>query len=640
MQPAYDSWSLSSFAIPPRSKLYPLVPIGVGTALVESLSGYVTRLAEAHSISVGDLVGHVLSELADPQDPMVTAAAKAVRAGGHGFRACSYAINGVTDRATKWVHVLETATRRRDLRCLTLLPFRNAIPENLFHRHRAWCSFCFEQWRVNGQTVYEPLLWAIKVSSHCRVHQQPLSHSCHRCKRQLSPLGVFSRPGYCERCGCWLGASYVDEDRSKFISTDGEDQTWSSRQVEGLLSMLPRVDPTAVRESLRGSLIAYLGHISNGNILALAEYIHCPRSILQNWLDGATVPRLENLLRTARSLNVPASSLFAPSGPTPTNFAAAKDALVSTRNRSVSPSRPAIQIRQALLTALDEIVPLSLSEVARRLGYKSTERLYQADRALCHKIAARYRQLGHSHWWKKPGAARICEVARLKEILEQPLKSAEPVSVHRIAADLGYANEGYVRQKFPALCAAISKRVFQMRRIRSLRIRLTLEGALNESPAPTLVDLSRRLGYSTSTVLRAHEPDLCDRLARLHRDNVRKYRSDLKRAAKAALNETPIPSVRDLCKRMGVTVWFMGKYFPSVRHLIAEKRRRVATESTKRRREKLLQDTYNIAAELQRRGEYPSINRIREELPEGSCTEWKTLSLATLAARWALHISG
>lgn len=177
MQPAYDSWSLSSFAIPPRSKLYPLVPIGVGTALVEGLSGYVARLAEAHSVSVGDLVGRVLSDLADPQDPIVTAAAKAVRSGGHGFRACSYAINGVTDRATKWVHALETATSRRDLRCLTLLPFRNAIPENLFHRHRAWCSPCFEQWRANGQTVYEPLLWAFKVSSHCRVHQQPLSHS-------------------------------------------------------------------------------------------------------------------------------------------------------------------------------------------------------------------------------------------------------------------------------------------------------------------------------------------------------------------------------------------------------------------------------------------------------------------------------
>jgi AraC-like DNA-binding protein len=639
MQPAYDSWSLSSFAIPPRSKLYPLVPIGVGTAFVESLSGYVARLAEAHSISVGDLVGHVLSELADPQDPMVTAAAKAVRAGGHGFRACSYAINGVTDRATKWVHVLETATRRRDLRFLTLLPFRNAIPENLFHRHRAWCSFCFEQWRMNGQTVYEPLLWAFKVSSHCRVHQQPLSHSCHRCKRQLSPLGVFSRPGYCERCGCWLGASYVDEDRSKFISTDGEDQTWSSRQVEGLLAMLPRVDPTAVRESLRGSLIAYLGHISNGNVLALAEYIHCPRSILQNWLDGATVPRLENLLRTARSLNVPASSLFAPSGPTPTNFAAAKDALVSTRNRSVSPSRPAIQIRQALLTALHEIVPLSLSEVARRLGYKSTERLYQADRALCHKIAARHRQSGHSHWWKKPGATRICEVARLKEILEESLKLIEPTSVRQIAANLGYSNAGYFYLKFPELCAAIREKLSHAEQARHKRMRRALKEALREDPAPTLVDLSRRLGYSSSAVLRAHEPHLCDQLAARHRAHLTRCRADLEAKAKAALGEIPVPTVRDVCKRLAITLWFMNKYFPAVRRMIAMQHRRCVAAETEHRHQLLFHEIRTIAVELQSQGLYPSVTKIVERIPERSRSDWTVVTLALREARKALCIS-
>jgi hypothetical protein len=73
--------------------------------------------------------------------------------------------------------------------------------------------------------------------------------------------------------------------------------------------------------------------------------------------------------------------------------------------------------------------------------------------------------------------------------------------------------------------------------------------------------------------------------------------------------------------------------------MIAEKRRRVASESTKRRREKMFQDTNTTAAQLQRRGEYPSINRIREELPVGSCIEWKTLSLATHAARRTLGIS-
>jgi TniQ len=312
MQPPFESWSLSSPPVPPRSQLYSLEPIGVGTALVESLTGYAARLAEAHSVSAGDLVGRVLSELANPKDPIITAAAKAVRIGGHGFRACSYAVNGATDRAAKWVHALEAATTRRDLQCLTLLPFRYALPDHLFRRHRAWCALCFNQWRANGQSIYEPLLWAIAVSSHCPVHTRPLDCICRHCARTLNPLGVFSRPGYCERCDGWLGAPDADNNRARPGSPSGEDETWSCTQVGGLLAMLPRVNPAAARESFRCSLVTYLEQVAGGNVLALAQHIRCPHSILRNWLDGATVPRLENLLRICRRLNIPASRNVAP----------------------------------------------------------------------------------------------------------------------------------------------------------------------------------------------------------------------------------------------------------------------------------------------------------------------------------------
>jgi hypothetical protein len=207
MQPPFESWSLSSPPVPPRSRLYSLEPIGIGTALVESLTGYAARFAEAHSVSVGDLVGRVLSGLANPKDPIITAAAKAVRIGGHGFRACSYVRSTALRNAPrKWVHALEAATTRRDLRCLTLLPFRYALPDHLFRRRRPWCELCFDQSRAKAQIVYEPLLWAIEVSSHCPVHARPLDCICRHWGRMLSPLGVFSRPGHCELCDGWLGA--------------------------------------------------------------------------------------------------------------------------------------------------------------------------------------------------------------------------------------------------------------------------------------------------------------------------------------------------------------------------------------------------------------------------------------------------
>jgi len=181
----------------------------------------------------------------------------------------------------------------------------------------------------------------------------------------------------------------VDQKTRKFLPlTDAviEDHLlWPSTQVGGLLAMLPSVDPVAAPESFRRSLIAYLDQVTGGNVLALAQHIRCSHSVLQDWLDGLRVPRLENLLRTCRFLNFPAAGLFAPSGPTSAHIVAAKEAFARTGNRAVLPYRNASVLREALLAALDESAPRTLSEIARSLGYTNTDRLYQADR-----------------WWRKP----------------------------------------------------------------------------------------------------------------------------------------------------------------------------------------------------------------------------------------------
>ena len=44
-----------------RSRLYSIPPIGVGTIEIESLSSYISRLAEAHCITVGDIMTHLIA---------------------------------------------------------------------------------------------------------------------------------------------------------------------------------------------------------------------------------------------------------------------------------------------------------------------------------------------------------------------------------------------------------------------------------------------------------------------------------------------------------------------------------------------------------------------------------------------------
>ena len=225
-----------------------------------------------------------------------------------------------------------------------------------------------------------------------------------------------------------------------------------------------------------------------------------------------------------------------------------------------------------------------------------------------------------------------CETL-LKEILEQSLSSTEPTSVHQIAVRLEHPNSGYIQQKFPELCAAIGKKIVQAKQDRLQSMRRTLRNALHEHPPPTLTDLSHRVGYSHSAILRRHEPALCDQLMAQYRFYSTKRRSGLEKEAMAALRETPAPSLRAVCRRLDITVPFMNKHFPAEARMIIEQHRRFVSAETAHRRERLFHDIHAVAAELQSRGIYPSVERVAERIPERSRCDWKTISSAVREAR-------
>src|SRR5207253_7783175 len=57
----YPSWQLTAAPqLPARSYFYHLPPLAVGSAHVESLTSYLTRLAEAHDVTPGILLSREL----------------------------------------------------------------------------------------------------------------------------------------------------------------------------------------------------------------------------------------------------------------------------------------------------------------------------------------------------------------------------------------------------------------------------------------------------------------------------------------------------------------------------------------------------------------------------------------------------
>lgn len=66
----FEAWAPAREAPPPRSRLYRLEPIGIGTPEVESLSSYLNRLAQAHCVTVTTLIRHeLLPRLGLPAPP-------------------------------------------------------------------------------------------------------------------------------------------------------------------------------------------------------------------------------------------------------------------------------------------------------------------------------------------------------------------------------------------------------------------------------------------------------------------------------------------------------------------------------------------------------------------------------------------
>ena len=406
----YDRWELCPVEIPNRTRLFSLEPAGVGTPEVESLSGYIARLAQAHVVSVGNLLGRGLTGRNRCNSSVASSiSAETIRSGGHGFHALGNVINGFEWRARQWTNKIAAATGRLDIEQLTLIPFARVLSAMLlFKPHRAWCPFCYEEDRTSG-VVYERLAWAIKLVTVCPRHRTPLLDSCQGCGQRQPALAVFSCPGHCSHCGQWLGADaaghhvdYVDR-----CAKPSEYELYTSVAVGELLA----VGGTAGRLSLarfRRNLLICTVHVAEGKANTLSELTGISKSAIQSWITTRMRPRLDVLLRMCSRLGVSIATILTARCLADVNWEVV-EGRCSTVNRGSKRYRSSDEVRCEIEAALRSQSPCSIRELTRKLGFQRPERLYQVDGALCHRIIVRYRNCTRTHWWRLPGAKRISD---------------------------------------------------------------------------------------------------------------------------------------------------------------------------------------------------------------------------------------
>lgn len=344
-------------------------PIGAGTAEVEGLPSYLTRLAAAHSLTVAAFVRSSLPALLRP-----TESNRRTNIGE--LPAVAERASGMSSTAESWSTAIGELVAR-DLRGLTLLGWSPALAGSGYLRRRiAHCPSCLDDMAGTG-SVYEPLAWSIAQVTHCLRHESILDLRCPHCLREQSPLRLRGRPGLCGSCGRWLGGH----------RESGGQGTGSTRS-RAVAELIPI---ELSRHLLLRAIDTAVARV--GSQRALAVHAGVGAGSLSMWRRGLLRPSLDAVLDLcgASSWNV---SQFL-QGELVAGSTAATDPAPARRVRRARIDWPATALCLRALAGRPQ--PPSLAQASRELGIDKrslrthvpveTQRLVQARRDARHSAA-------------------------------------------------------------------------------------------------------------------------------------------------------------------------------------------------------------------------------------------------------------
>ncbi len=543
---AYPEWDVSIPAIPPRSRCYHSTPIGVGTAWVESLTGYVARLAEKHHVLPKTLITHEILPLQSKTAPSLPPYSSVSKF----WNSNALSLNGTTAIAREWVETLQMLTGCDNLQYLTMLPWSEVIAMGgVLRPRKAWCPQCYQSWQQAGEVIYDPLLWALNGVEVCLRHQQILvtaCPSCHTCPPVLSPI---ARPGYCSHCTRWLGKT-SEEEHTHPISDRGEEyqqHCWKAEAVGEMLAGAPAFLQPPSRAQIAKMLERCLDRYTPGNRSRFARLLDIHHQDIGQYLKGERVPYFATLLQMCFTLAIkPFEFLTANTLSTgnPTWFVIDQLPVVTRGKRKRVTAEAKEQMRLALEQVLaEDIRPRpTLQAVAQRLGHDVTI-LQKHWPELCEAIVARYRG--------RP--SRGADHHQIQQALEEALNKGGRVALESVAKQLG-CSVATLRRHCPDLCRALVER-YRTRFDNSL-IEQHLQHVMTSSePVPSLEALARQFSCTTS-MLCYRFPALCAAIAvrrrmelhQQHEARMEKVCSEVRQGVLTIHQQGRYPSTRQVAK--------------------------------------------------------------------------------------------
>jgi hypothetical protein len=356
--------------VPPRSRLYGLVPQGEGTLWSESLTSYLNRLGWRYGVSprwlvAQEVVPHLSSDHLPPQFSTFC-------------RQSAVSINGNGPLALEWSTLLERLTGRSDLHLLTLHGWIGDLSD---HGHLravpAWCPLCYSEWREQGSPIYQPQIWIFRVVTLCPRHHRRLEDRCPHCHKPQSIIATNrSKLGECTQCATWLGA----EMNTQPAPVSDGDLHWQEWVIYTLEEM--RLTSASFHllqwEHFFTNLATCLKELRG--YVRFAHLTGFERSLFYRWPGRTDVPRtrtlshpyipsLETILECCYACDITPLQVM-------TNQLAPLRELIQTGvTRQARPRRSApprinrlkcLELIQAILDGEEE--PISIRQLAKRLG--------------------------------------------------------------------------------------------------------------------------------------------------------------------------------------------------------------------------------------------------------------------------------
>lgn len=336
--------------MPPRSQLVPLMPFGVGTPYIESLSSNFLRLADIYCVNPGTLYGYLRSPEINIKQNISPYEITSVWDQSHFLN--------ISNTASGWTKHLEELTTVRALDRLTILPLAGRIAlRGVIYNQKRWCPLCHEEAITTG-APYGQLLWQITPVTACPKHRVYLVDRC-QCGNLRWPPRKQSKllPQFCKFCGRSLASI------GPLIEAPLSAIGIANLVGELLKSTLFLNSPKPIR-SVAHFLREAMASIPSCTLNKIAERIGVGTCDIYNWKEGTHLPTLGSVVKLASTFDCSLESVL--SG----NPLKAKEPI--WLDPSPKPQRGAVNNPDEMVKQLKDFLaenpPPSLAELGRRFG--------------------------------------------------------------------------------------------------------------------------------------------------------------------------------------------------------------------------------------------------------------------------------